>query len=244
MLSNLIRALGDHRSNAMLSQPAADPRIAIAFVSGEVTGTRASANPDRVHQGLELLRLVPLSSGDMGGQGQASAVSNQMQLAAESASRAAQSVVLGFLVAPFLPPPAAARLARMDEPSTHHRSQSIRPSMSRRIWSCSRIRSNNPSRCQRRKRSYTVCHGPYRSGRSRQGAPARSSQKMPLRMVRWLFHGQPRCFLLAGSKSPISSHCSSESSYRRIRATFQDSADLTPAFSWVYRHFTHLSDRT
>lgn len=28
-------------------------------------------------------------------------------------------------------------------------------------------------------RSYTVCHGPYRSGRSRQAAPLRAIQKMP-----------------------------------------------------------------
>lgn len=184
MLSHLVRPLWDHRPNAVPSQPVADTRVAVPLVTGDVTGTRTPANPNRVHESLELSRLVPLSGRDGGGQGQASAVSNQMQFAAESASRAAQSVVWGLSVAPFLPAPAAARLARIEEPSTHHRFQSIRPSASRRIWSCSRIRSNSPSRCQRRKRSYTVCQGPYRSGRSRQGAPVRSSHKMAFRMAR------------------------------------------------------------
>jgi len=240
----LVRTLWDHGPNSVLPQPATDPGIAVSFVPGNAIRTSASPNTHRVHQSFELRRLVSLSAGDFGGKGQASAVSNQVQLAAESASRAAQSVVFGLLVAPFLPPPAAARLARIAEPSTHQRSQSILPSASSRIWSRSRIASNKPSRCQRRKRSYTVCQGPYRSGKSRQGAPVRSTQRSAFTMVRWSFHGQPRCPLLDGSRSQINSHCSSVSSYRRIRAVSQLGADLLSASTPGYRHFDHLSDRT
>ena len=243
MVSFLVRALGDHRLDSVSPQPATDAGIAVSLVTGNAARTGASTNPHRIHHSFELCRLVSLSGGDFCGEGQASAVSNQVQLAAESASRAAQSVVFRLLFAPFLPPPAAARLARIDEPSTHQRSQSIFPSASSRIWSRSRIRSNRPSRCQRRKRSYTVCQGPYRSGRSRQGAPVRSTQRMALRIVRWSFHGQPRPPLLDGSRSQINCHCSSVSSYRRIRAVSQAGADLLSATMPGYRHFDHLSDR-
>ncbi len=244
MVSFLVRALRDHRLDSVLPEPVTDAGIAVSLVTGKATRTGAPTNPHRIHQPFELRRLVSLSGGDFRGKGQTSAVSNQVQLAAESASRAAQSVVFGLLFAPFLPPPAAARLARIDEPSTHQRSQSIFPSASSRIWSCSRIRSNRPSRCQRPKRSYTVCQGPYRSGRSRQGAPVRSTQTIPFRIVRWSFHGQPRCPLFEGSRSQINSHCASVSSYRRIRAVSQAGADLLSATILGYRHFDHLSDRT
>ena len=244
MLSFLVTALGDHRLDSVSPQPATDARIAVSLVASNASRTRAPTDPHRIHQSFELRRLVSLSGGDFRGKGQTSAVSNQVQLAAESASRAAQSMVFGLFFAPFLPPPAAARLARIDEPSTHQRSQSIFPSVSSRIWSRSRIRSNRPSRRQRRKRSYTVCQGPYRSGRSRQGAPVRSTQRMAFRIVRWSFHGQPRCLLFDGSRSHSNSHCSSVSSYRRIRAVSQAGADLVSATMPGYRHFDHLSDRT
>jgi hypothetical protein len=46
------------------------------------------------------------------------------------------------------------------------------------------IRAQVPSVCQRANRLYTVSQGPYRSGRSRQGTPVRTRNKMPLRTWR------------------------------------------------------------
>src|SRR5438477_141670 len=83
-----------------------------------------------------------------------------------------QRVVLGLVRVPpatFLAAPAAARAARTEAPSTHHRSQSIRPALSSLICNASRMAAKTPALRQLRKWSYTVCHGPKRGGRSRQG---------------------------------------------------------------------------
>ena len=243
MLSELIRALRDDGVNAMASQPATNPGIAVSLVTGQPMGTTATPDAHGVHQVFELGTLVALSGGDFGGQGQASAVSNQVHFAAESASRAAQTVVGGLSGPPFLPAPAAARDARTEEPSTHQRSQSILPSWSSRSCNRSRMRSNRPSCCQRWKRSYTVCHGPYRSGRSRQGAPVRRTQKMPFRIGRWSFHWPPR-LPFSGSKSWSNRHCSSDNSSRRIRVTSQDGPGFMPGLYPGYRQSMDSSDRT
>jgi hypothetical protein len=42
-----------------------------------------------------------------------------------------------------------------------------------------------------RKRVDTLCHGPYRSGRSRHGAPVPSRQRMPPTTSRWSLAGHP-----------------------------------------------------
>ena len=59
------------------------------------------------------------------------AVDEDVELAAESASRTAQRVVRGFIrvgFGAFFDAPAAARLPRTEVPSMHHKSQSIFPS--------------------------------------------------------------------------------------------------------------------
>ncbi len=62
----------------------------------------------------------------------------------------------------------------------HQRSQSILPSRSNRICKASRTRSKVPSSRQELNRWYIDCHGPYRPGRSRHGAPVRSTQRIPV----------------------------------------------------------------
>jgi putative transposase len=52
-----------------------------------------------------------------------------------------------------------------------------------------RRRIQVPSRCQRRNRPYTVCHGPYRSGRSRHCAPVRVRNRIPLSSCRFVCFG-------------------------------------------------------
>lgn len=51
---------------------------------------------------------------------------------------------------------------------------------SSRTCADARIRSQVPSAVHRRSRSWQVFHRPYRSGRSRHGAPVRSFHKIPL----------------------------------------------------------------
>ena len=75
----------------MRSQPAADSRVAVAFIprqaSGTLTGpTDRPGDRDALHHRFDLRRFVPLAGRNFDRQGQASAVSNQVELAAPSAA--------------------------------------------------------------------------------------------------------------------------------------------------------------
>jgi hypothetical protein len=61
---------------------------------------------------------------------------------------------------------------------------------------------------------YTVSQGPYRSGRSRHGAPVRRTHKMPLSISRGSRRGRPVSAGFTVTKGAISTHCSSDSSCR------------------------------
>jgi hypothetical protein len=54
------------------------------------------------------------------------------------------------------------------------------PTESSFTMTSSRIRCHVPSAVHSRSRSWAVFHGPYRSGRSRHGAPVRSFHKIAL----------------------------------------------------------------
>ena len=58
---------------------------------------------------------------------------------------------------------------------------------------CSAIKifSNNCSSCHLQNFLYTVFHLPYRSGRSRHGAPLRAIHKIPFHTVRASYEGRP-----------------------------------------------------
>ncbi len=91
MARGLVGALGDHCADRVPTKPRANPWVTVAFVSGEAPGTAAGAapglgNPHRVHQRFELRRFVSLARRCFDGERQASAVSNQVQFRAESAS--------------------------------------------------------------------------------------------------------------------------------------------------------------
>lgn len=145
----------DKRCNAVSAQPVTDTMITIALVTREhrrplVWRSEGLRNRDLVHHGLDAGRDVHLSVGDFNFQRQASTVSNQVKLAAESASRQAQSMVLRLTRVPmaaFFPAPAAARADRTDEPPMHQRSLSISPSASSRMWRASQVsgRTRPPS---------------------------------------------------------------------------------------------------
>ena len=209
----LIGPHGNDGSNGVLAKPCSNARKAVPLVSrnggGSLTGApRRLGNSHGVQQRFELRGLVTLTGRHFRNEGQAVAVSDQMEFCPESAARAAQSVVFWLFRPPFFPPPAAARLARMLLPSTHHKSQSMRPSVSSRICSASRRWSQVLSFLHRLNQSYTVCHGPNRSGRSRQGAPVRTIQRTPSTMIRKSLRGRPVAFG-TGMKGSMVSHCSS-----------------------------------
>jgi hypothetical protein len=85
---------------------------------------------------------------------------------------------LGFWRPPFAP--AACWCARITVPSTTWTLQSTSPAASASCCTAAKIRSQIPAFRQRQNRLYTVDQGPYRSGRSRHGAPVRSRHTMPL----------------------------------------------------------------
>lgn len=78
--------------------------------------------------------------------------------------------------------PAAARVARTRAPSTHQSSQSIRPFWSSLICNFWMIVAKTPALRHLEKWSYTVCHGPKRSRRSRRGAPLQLPPQFPQQM--------------------------------------------------------------
>jgi len=90
-----------------------------------------------LHGLLEELGVVPLTRAQLNGEWEASAVANKVELAAQPATRPAEGMVLRFLGAPPFPAPAAARVARTELPSRHHRSRSILPAAS--SSACSRL---------------------------------------------------------------------------------------------------------
>src|SRR5438477_10004352 len=232
----------DHRADALLLDPVADAPRAIGFVSGQLAGLFAASllpgGDERGHQRLEARRFVHLTGAELEGQRSSLAVRNQMEFGSKPASAAAQSVVgrfVGVSLETFLSAPAAARAARTLLPSTHHRSQSIRPCWSSLIWRDSMMRAKTPFLRQLRKWWYTVCQGPKRSGRSRQDAPVTRIQKMALSRVRRSLAGRPVRALLAGKCGSTNAHCSSVSSWRFI------SGDLHVVTA-VYR-FSEVSDR-
>src|SRR5438132_9612660 len=232
----------NHRADALLLDPVADAPCAIGFVSGQLAGLFATSvlprGDERGHQRLKARRFVHLPGTEIEGQRSSLAVRNQMEFGSKPASAAAQSVVgrlVGMTLETFLSAPAAARAARTLLPSTHHRSQSIRPRWSSLIWRASMMRAKMPLLRQLRKWWYAVCQGPKRSGRSRQGAPVTRIQKMALSRVRRSLAGRPVRGLLAGKCGSTNAHCSSVSSWRFI------SDDLHVVMA-VYR-FSEFSDR-
>src|SRR5882724_13679054 len=112
---------------------------------------------------------------------------------------------LGF---PHLSPPF---LAGTKVPSTKHSFKSNPPAS----WRCCASDSNNfsstPDRTHCWKRRCAVWCGPYRGGKSCQGAPVRRIHKAPLRILRRSLHGRPRPSSRTGSAGRMGAtmfHCS------------------------------------
>lgn len=76
-------------------------------------------------------------------------------------------------------------------------SQSISPAASASAWAVRSIRSKVPSAAHLRERVWSVAHGPYRSGTSRQAVPVLNFHTIPFRG----FAGHPAASALATAQA-------------------------------------------
>jgi hypothetical protein len=206
---------GNDGADPPAAQVGSDRPARIPLVADDAVGAEAGSAPADpfddapFQQGRDVGRLVALARRQNEADRLAAALGPQVQLGAEAAAGAAE----GSVAAPFLAP-AALWCARIVVPSSKCRTQSNAPVASR--WTCNAAsaRSQTPARCQRRQRLYTVCHGPYRSGRSRHGAPVANRHSIALTRVRWSLAGRPVVGRCGGSNGSSFAHWASVSSCR------------------------------
>ena|SRR5215472_384754 len=109
------------------------------------------------------------------------------------------------VIAPFFAPTKEASMKVSSSPSA--------PRARRSSHSAHRIPSNTPSRSHCWKRRWQVWYGPYRGGKSCQGAPVRRIHSTPSSTWRALRQGRPRPsgrrFWFHSTKGLMSSHCMS-----------------------------------
>ena len=130
----------------------------------------------KFHQRIIALDLVHLAAGDIESQRVAFGVRAEVDFGREAAARAAERFLI--LIPPFTP--AACWCARTIVESMACSVSAAGP----RLASVSKAASQTPSLLQRVKRMKTEFQFPYRSGMSRQGAPVRKTQRMPLTVRR------------------------------------------------------------
>src|ERR1041384_2198867 len=220
-LGRLVGMVRDDRLHAQDLEHAPDGFPGVGRIAGDLAGDEPGLRPG-VGQGyrsegiFEVPGFVILARTRGGSEGSSVTANDQVELRPKPASRATQCVVRGLCGSPLLPAPAALREARTVLPSTHHRSQSIRPFSSKRTSRRSSTRSQVPSILHLRKWSYAVDQGPYASrGRSRHWAPVCRIQKHALIIRRGSAGCRPRGLGL-GNNSSISFHCRLSTSYRRM----------------------------
>ena len=208
--------LGDGLADTPSPQASAVATSRVAFVARDAAGADAGATASGpsdgpgVHERLEDGRLMLLTRSEQDGQRLASAIGLEVHLGREAALAAPQR--FGFWSPPFAP--AACWCARITLPSTKWTLQSTCPAASASCWMAAKIRSQMPASRQRQNRLYTVDHGPYRSGRSRHGAPVRSRHRMPLMICRWSLFVRPVSGFSGGRCGSSRSHSWSVSSPR------------------------------
>ena len=234
-VADLVGLLRDRASDATPAQVGPVGAGTVGLVAQYPVRARPPPSPtgtghtDPFQHGLELRRVTPLPGRDHQRQWLLALLCGQMQLRGQPTPRPTDPVIIRLdvdptrrftLVSPFLRAPAACWCARATVESTLT-SQVINPSAS--AWACNRvrIRFQVPSRCQRRNNPYTVCHGPYRSGRSRHCTPVRTRNRIPLISCRFgCLGGRPDFFPLGNNGSSFA-HCSFVRSPRPTRRSSQ-----------------------
>src|SRR5215212_7785838 len=208
--------LGDGVADAPTTEGGTVAMSRVGFVARGPAGTTARPSASRatdralVHERLEDGRFVLLTRSEQHGQRLASALGLEVHLGREAALAAPQR--LRFWRPPFAP--AACWCARITVPSTKWTLQSTSPAASASCWIAAKSRSQTPASRQRQNRLYTVDHGPYRSGRSRHGAPVRARHRIPSMIRRWSTFGRPRSGFSGGRCGSSRSHSWSVSSPR------------------------------
>ena len=207
--SMLVLTPWDRVTNTLPPQVTAKAWATVALVTDQSARTQpgtpraASANGPLFQQLPDDALLVPVTRRQDERHQLATAFSPNMNLGAHSSTTSTQSFSFG---AAFFAP-AACWWARTVVPSTKWTSQSTVPWSSAVAWTWARMPSQMPALRQRWNRLYTVGQGPYRSGRSRHGAPVRSTHRIPLTTCRSSFRGRPS-FARPGSRGSSFSHCS------------------------------------
>jgi len=195
----------------------------VALVAGAAAGadawstTPVSTDGSLVHEPLEDGRLVLLTRSEQHGQRLAGTIGLEVHLGREA------TLTLPECLRVWRPPfaPAACWCARMTVPSTKWTLQSTAPAVSASRWTAAKIRSQIPATRHRRSRLDTVDHGPYRSGRSRHGAPVRKRHRMPLMIRRWSTFGRPVSGFSGGRCGSSRSHSWSLNSPRCLMPTVE-----------------------
>ena len=228
--------LGDGLADATSPESNTVTAAGVAFVARDAARSHARSSASGatdgapVHERLEDGRLVLLTRSEQDRQRLALPIGLEVHFGRETALAAPQR--LGFWVPPFAP--AACWCARMTLPSTKWTLQSTSPASSACCWTVAKIRSQIPAARHRQNRLYTVDHGPYRLGRSRQGAPVRSRHKIPSMIRRWSMFGRPRSGFSAGRNGSSRPHSWSVSSPRcRILIVEQIPAHLSGRFAYT-----------
>ena len=213
----LVATVGDGVGDAVTAAQRSDGAAAVALVAHDSLGADTGATPSDAADGAlheqpeEDRRLVALPRREHHGQWLAATLRLEVDLGREAPLAPAEG--LGFWVPPFAP--AACWCARITVPSTNCTSQSTWPAASTSRWTAAKSRSHTPASRQRRNRVYTLCHGPYRSGRSRHGAPVPSRQRMPFTTGRCALLARPVRGCSGGSNGARRAHSSSVTSCRR-----------------------------
>ena len=175
IIFNRCLAIGPRRDNgldASVHQIVANFVAVVALVAEEFVRIYIV----KFHQRIIAFDLVHLAAGDIESQRVAFGVRAEVDFGREAAARAAERFLI--LIPPFTP--AACWCARTIVESMACSVSAAGP----RLASVSKAASQTPSLLQRVKRMKTEFQFPYRSGMSRQGAPVRKTQRMPLTVRR------------------------------------------------------------
>src|SRR3954449_12226900 len=209
-------AVGLGRDHGRLAGPCERPEHALLGVERLVGDQRLGGEVGQQRVGaFEVVRL-PRREGEAGRV--AERVDQGVDLRAQAAAAAPDRLPAP---AAFLGAPALCWWARTIVLSTIAYSSSASPAK------CRKTRSHTPVLAQRQKRVWTFFQAPNRSGRSRQGMPARYRYSTASTSRRLSFAVTPTHPSRPGSRSLILSHRSSRSAWRRIGRS-SSAANRTP----------------
>src|SRR5258708_30974276 len=182
----------DDRQSTALVQLEAQP----VAVKGLVADQRAQRNA--IQQRLDANAVVALAwQKDEAGE-IAKRIDERHDLGGQAAARLADGLILS---PPFAPVPCRWTLTIVPSMRAYSKSGSCEKAL--------KIRSNTPFTAHRRKRFHTEPHLPNCSGRSRHGAPARTTHSTPSRNCRLSRPDRPGSPSLPGRSGAMRAHCPS-----------------------------------